>query len=97
MRPAGNARLALLAVLQAGAVGTFDALANYARVPERQAQQTLWDLRREGVVVARRNATAGGIFPQRQRAEYVHYTAVAFGAANDNAFDSLSFARQVWR
>lgn len=97
MRPAGSARLALLAVLQAGTSGTFDALARYAKVPERQAQQTLWDLRREGVVVARRNAAAGGIFPQRQRAEYVHYTSCAFGAANDKVFDSLNFARQVWR
>lgn len=91
MRPAGNARLALLAVLQAGASGTFDALARYAQVPERQAQQTLWHLSREGVVIARRNATAGGIFPQRQRAIY------APAAANDSPFDSLNFARQVWR
>lgn len=91
MRPAGSARLALLALLQAGAVGTFDALANYARVPEHQARHTLKNLSREGVVVARRNATAGGIFPQRQRAVY------AAASANDSPFDSLNFARQVWR
>ena len=91
MRPPGQARKALLEVLHAGASGTFDALARYARVPERQAQQTLWDLRREGVVVARRNAAAGGVFPQRQRAVY------APAAANDSPFDSLNFARQVWR
>lgn len=90
MRPAGQTRAALLAVIHAGTSGTFDALARYAKVPERQAQQTLWDLRREGVVVARRNATAGGIFPQRQRAIYTP-------AANDAPFDALNFARQVWR
>jgi predicted ArsR family transcriptional regulator len=91
MRPPGQCRQALLAVIGAGVTGTFDALARHAQVPERKAQQTLWDLRREGLVVAQRCAAACDIAPQRQRAIYTPST------ANDSQFNSLNFARQVWR
>lgn len=92
MRPAGPVRIALLAVLQTGAVGTFDVLARHVGAPERQARQVLWDLRREGRVAAIRPAPAGSVFPQRERAIYCR------AAANDGvAFDALGFARQAWR
>jgi len=90
MRPAGQARIALLAVLQAGTVGAFDALAHAAGVPVVQARQTLWNMRREGIVAAKRD-TANSLAPQRQCAIY------ALAPANDSPFDALAFARQAWR
>ena len=92
MRPAGPARLALLAVLQAGAVGTFDALARQAQVPVSQARQTLKNLRYQGAVDSIRPSAHNCGQPQRARAIYQQ-------AANDGAcaFDALSFVRQVWR
>lgn len=91
MRPAGYARIALLASLQAGVVGTFDALARHAGVPEHQARQTLGNLRREGVVCARRchvASTVAATPPQRARAVY---------APAPPVFDALGFMQQVWR
>lgn len=91
MRPAGQVRVALLAVLQAGIVGTFDVLARHANVPESQARQTLWDLRREGLATSSRPRPIGAGRPQHLRAIYAP-------AANDGGpFDPVSFARQVWR
>lgn len=92
MRPSGQARIALLAVLQAGTVGAFDALAHAAGVPVVQARQTLGNLRREGVVAAKRDAQHCHV-PQRARAVY----SLAREPAFDSAFDALSFTRQVWR
>jgi len=93
MRPCGQVRIALLAVLQAGIAGTFCELARQAQVPELRARQTLKELRRAGVVAAIRPAMPNSAFPQRSRAIYSQ------PAANDDdaPFDTLSFARQAWR
>ena len=89
MRPAGQARIALLAVLQAGNVGAFDVLANAAGVPAHQARQTLGNMRREGVVQSRRHAN-DCIAPQRVRAVYAL-------ASHSSPFDALAYMRQAWR
>lgn len=93
MRPAGHYRLALLAALQAGAVGTFDALARHVGVPEREARYTLANLRRERVIDALRPISTGVAQPQRLRAIYGQ------AAANDApiTLDVLSFASRAWR
>ena len=92
MKP-GTTRIALLAVLQAGVVGTFDAIAHHAGIPEHHARTTLKNLRREGLVAV--HCTAG------QRAARAGRPRVAYGmpsaVASAQAFDSLAFARQVWR
>lgn len=91
MRPARTTRLALLAVLQAGYVGTFDALARCAGVCEHQAQQTLWNLRREGVVQTHRPTCHASAQPQRLRVIYAPVN------PNSQPIDALRFAAVVWR
>ena len=55
MRPAMDARHALVRELERGAQGDFHALAQSAGVAPSTAQATLWNLRRECVVVTRSN------------------------------------------
>ena len=85
--------MALLAVMQAGVVGTFDAIARQAGIPEHHARTTLKNLRREGLVAV--HCTAG------HRAARAGRPRVAYGlpsaTASAQAFDSLAYARQVWR
>lgn len=88
-RPASYARLALLAALQAGAIGTFDAMARHAGVPERQARQTLANLRRAGVVQCHRPDCQASA-PQRTRHIYAP-------AAPAHHIDALRFVAQAWR
>lgn len=95
MRPAGCARIALLAALQAGAVGTFDVLARHAGVPERQARYTLANLSRECIAKVQRHRGCG-VFPQRAKAIY-SYNDAALNLPPERPLDALSFARQVWR
>lgn len=88
-RPASYVRLALLAALQAGAVGTFDAIARHAGVPERQARQTLANLRRAGVVQSHRpDCTACA--PQRTRHIYAP-------SQPSPHIDALRFVAAAWR
>ena len=96
MRPAGSCRLALLAVLQSGAVGTFDTLARHAGVPELQAKYTLANLCRERVVRLYARADKHGVFPQRGRGLYAH-TATLPTEPDNQPLDALRFAAQVWR
>lgn len=91
MRPAGYARLALLAALQAGSTGTFEALALRAGVPERQARQTLGNLRREGVIQAHRPTCHAIAQPQRLRAIYAPVN------PHNQPIDVLRFAAVAWR
>jgi predicted ArsR family transcriptional regulator len=80
--------MALLAVLQQGYSGTFDALARYTGLPCHTVRQTLDNMRRAGVVQAQRDATCHQ--PQRARAIYCL-------ARAKESFDALRYACQVWR
>lgn len=91
MRPFRTSRLALLCVLQRGYSGTFDQLAEFAGVCERQAQQTLWNLRREGLVQARRPNCHISTQPQRARVIYSRLNPV------DKPIDALRFTSVAWR
>lgn len=95
MRPPGPCRLALLAVLQAGAVGTFAALARQAQVPEQQAKYTLANLSRECVAKTQRHS-GHSVFPQRAPAIY-SYNSAASAQPPERPLDALRFAAQVWR
>ena len=92
--PAQPVRAALLATLQAGVVGTFDAIARHAGHPERQVSTTLRHMRREGILESSpvRDTSTG----QPRRAGRPR---VLYGLARNNPgpFDALSFAREVWR
>jgi len=87
-RPMGPVRAALLAVLQQGVVGTFDALAQHTGLPAHQVRHTLYNLRREGVVATSRPTCLSQ--PQRARAIY-------HPANTTPAFDALRFVADVWR
>lgn len=67
MRPAMDARHALVRELERGAQGDFHALAQSAGVAPSTAQATLWNLRREGVVVTRSNILSATSTGQRRR------------------------------
>ena len=90
MKP-GDTRIALLAVLQAGVVGTFDAIAVHAGIPAHKARVTLWDLCREGHARTVAPVASGRV--GRPRMAY----AAATTTAAYQPFDSLAFACQVWR
>lgn len=92
MRP-GSARVALLAVLQAGVVGTFDAIAHQAGIPAHQARTTLWNLRREGHICAHPMPADASAGAGRPRVAYE----VAQSRPDALPFDSLAFARHAWR
>lgn len=92
MRPAGSARVALLALLQAGMVGQVDAFAARAGIPPTQARRTLVNLCREEVAQSAPCAESCGAVG-RPRVVY----AAAVSEAERNPFDSLNFARLVWR
>lgn len=91
MRPPGPCRIALLAVLQAGACGTFAALARQAQVPEQQAKYTLANLSRECVAKVQRHS-GHSVFPQRAPAIYSYNDTPA-----EPAFDALRFTAHAWR
>lgn len=95
MRPVGPCRLALLAALQAGAVGTYETLALHAGVPELQAKYTLDNLRRKCIAKVHRHRDHGG-FPQYAKAIY-SYNDAALNPPPDRPLDALRFAAQVWR
>lgn len=95
MRPAGPCRLALLAALQAGAVGTFETLARHAGVPEPQAKYTLANLSRECIAKVQRHS-GHSVFPQRAKAIY-SYNDAALNLPLERPLDALRFASQVWR
>lgn len=88
MRP-GDTRIALLAVLQAGVVGTFDAIAVHAGIPAHKASVTLRHLSREGHAQPVASVATGGV--GRPRVVY------AATQGKRPPFDSLAFACQVWR
>lgn len=79
----------LLAVLQCGITGTFDALARHIGAPEHQVRQTLKNMRRAGQIDAIR-AEHHHPHPQRARAIYAP-------ARPQQALDALDFLRQAWR
>lgn len=83
-------RATLLALLQAGAKGTFDVLARQAGLPERQARRTLENLCRERI------AASHGKQPGQRR---VGRPRTIYGPPHPVvcSADVLSFARQVWR
>jgi len=93
-RPAGPVRLALLAALRAGVVGTFDAMARHAGVPPEKARITLDSLRREGVACSWQIDIAG--CPAKRR---VGRPPVVYGppVVDCGPFDALAFVRQAWR
>lgn len=94
MSSPGTARMALISALRSGARGTFDALAHHAGLHPEQAQATLKNLRREGVVVSEKENQHAGVRRGvgRPRAVYGPRECDTLGA-----FDALSYARQVWR
>lgn len=96
MRPAGPCRLALLAALQAGAVGTFETLARHAGVPELQAKYTLANLSRECIARAQRYSSHSSASPRHAKAIY-SYNDAALNLPPDRPLDALRFAAQVWR
>lgn len=89
MRPAGAARLTILALLQGGTVGSFDAIASAAALPEQQAINTLKNLRREGLV-----RPVGRDTRHRRR---VVYAPAAACEPFDALADAASHLRTVWR
>lgn len=89
-RPHSAARQALLRVLDAGAAGNWDALARHAGVDPRKARQILANMRRHGAVDAlEAPPDEGRRAVGRPRTIYVPVARPQF--------DSLSYARQVWR
>lgn len=92
MRP-GTSRIAIFAVLQAGVVGTFDAIAQHAGIPEHHARTTLKNLRREGQVAVHCTSASRAARAGRPRVVY----GLASATPDAPAFDSLAFACQVWR
>ena len=94
-RPAGPVRVALLAVLQAGVVGTFDAMARHAGVPPEKARFVLDNLRREGVACSWQMDIAAGC-PVKRR---VGRPPVVYGppVVDVGPLDALAFVRQAWR
>lgn len=94
-RPAGPVRVALLAALQAGVVGTFDAMARHAGVPPEKARMTLDTLRREGVACSWQVDISAGC-PAKRR---VGRPPVVYGPPVIDAgpLDALAFVRQAWR
>lgn len=93
-KPAGPVRLALLAALQAGVVGSLDALARHAGVPADKARITLANLRREGVACSWRSDIP--VCPAKRR---VGRPPVVYGcpAIGGGSLDALAFVRQAWR
>lgn len=94
-RPAGSVRLALLATLQAGVVGTFDAMARHAGVPPEKARFVLDNLRREGVACSWRSDIP--VCPAKRR---VGRPPVVYGpqaVLDGGSLDALAFVRQAWR
>lgn len=94
-KPAGPVRLALLAALQAGVVGTLDAMARHAGVPADKARITLANLRREGVACSWRSDIP--VCPAKRR---VGRPPVVYGpqaAIDGGSLDALAFVRQAWR
>lgn len=89
-RPHSPARQALLHALHSGASGTWEALARHAGVDPRKARQILANMRRHGAVVAQ--APPPGSSPRTVGRPRAIYAPVA-----PPQFDSLSYARQVWR
>jgi predicted ArsR family transcriptional regulator len=88
---AAQARVAILGAVQAGAVGTFEAIAERAGVPAPLALGVMHDLRYRGrvAVVARSRNPAGH---GRPRAVYALQGADALAPV-----DVLAFARNCWR
>ena len=93
-RTAGPVRVALLAALRAGVVGTFDAMARHAGVPPEKARITLDSLRRDGVACSSRLDSPS--YPSKRK---VGRPPVVYGppVVDCGPLDALAFVRQVWR
>lgn len=92
MRPAGAARAALLAVLQAGFVGHCEVIARQAGVPHHQARRTMENLCREQVAAVHGRQPLADGRAGRPRALY--------GLAKTDRADpvaTLASAMQAWR
>lgn len=93
--PAGPVRVALLAALQAGVVGTVDVMARHAGVPPDKARIALDHLRREGVACSWRVDIP--VCPVKRR---VGRPSVVYGpqaVLGGGALDALAFVRHAWR
>jgi predicted ArsR family transcriptional regulator len=97
MRPAGTCRIALLAVLNSGKVGQVDDLAAQAGVPVAKAGRLLSKLCREGVAAAQPQTAPTDRAMHRQVGRPRVVYSVALPPAERTPFDSLNFARHVWR
>lgn len=90
MRPQGAVRVALLAALQAGAMGTVDAMAAQVGAPMHQVRRTLCHLSREGAASVHRVAgAASSRTPGRPR--------VVYGPPQEPPCDALAFVLGAWR
>ena len=92
MRPAGTARVALVAVLQAGVVGHCEVIAQRAGVPTTQARYTLKNLCREKVAAAVRPGYTQGGAVGRPRVLYALHV-----PASHNPVAALASAVSAWR
>lgn len=93
-KPAGPVRVALLAALQSGAVGTLDVMARHAGVPPNKARIALDYLRRQGVACSSRLDSPS--YPSKRK---VGRPPVVYGppVVNAGPLDALAFVRQAWR